>query len=141
MDSETLRSVTIERLDLGRYRATNVRGGTLEFGAGGDGTSFSSVELLLTALAGCSGADVDHITSRRSEPESFAAEATAHKVRDGNGNHLADIELVFRIRFPEGEDGDEARKMLPRAVSQSHDRLCTVSRTLEMATPVSVNVE
>ena len=138
MTSDTLRSVTIERLELGRYRATNARGGTLEFGAGGDGTSFSSVELLLTALAGCSSADVDHITSRRAEPDTFTAEARAHKVRDQSGNHLDGIELTLRIRFPEGAEGDEARRMLPRAVQQSHDRLCTVSQTLQRATPVNV---
>jgi len=45
--------------------------------------------------------------------------------------------VTFRIRFPEGEDGDEARELLPDAVRKSHDRLCTVSRTVELGTPIA----
>jgi uncharacterized OsmC-like protein len=141
MADETLRTVTIERIGFARFRAHNVRGGTLEFGEGGDGTGFGAVELLLTALAGCSAADVDYITNRRAEPESFQVEARGHKVKDDQGNRMADLELVFRVRFPAGEDGDAARRMLPVAVQRSHDRLCTVSRTVEVSSPVEVTVE
>ena len=45
--------------------------------------------------------------------------------------------MTFRIRFPEGEDGDKARTLLPDAVKRSHDQLCTVSRTVELGTPVT----
>jgi len=51
-------------------------------------------------------------------------------------NHLTDIVVTFRIRFPEGEGGDKARELLPDAVRKSHDRLCTVSRTIELGSPV-----
>jgi putative redox protein len=141
MADDTLRTVTIERIGFARFRARNVRGGTLDFGEGGDGTDFGALELLLTALAGCSGADVDYITNRRAEPESFSVEARGHKVKDDQGNRMADLELVFRIGFPAGEDGDAARRMLPVAVQQSHDRLCTVSRTIEVSSPVEVAIE
>lgn len=141
MADETLRSVSIERVGFARFEATNPRGGTMVFGEGGDGTDFTALELLLVALAGCSAADVDYITSRRADPERFAATASGHKVRDTGGNHLEDLELVFRVRFPAGEDGDAAREILPRAVAQSHDRLCTVTRTLERASPVSSRLE
>ena len=40
------------------------------------------------------------------------------------------------MTFPEGEDGDRAREMLPKAIAMSHDRLCTVSRTVVLGTPV-----
>jgi len=141
MADDTLRSVSIERIGLARYRATNVRGGTFEFGEGGDGTGFTAIELLLTALAGCSSADVDYITNRRAEPEWFGAEARGRKVRDQHGNRMVDLELVFRVRFPQGEAGDAARQVLPIAVAQSHDRLCSVTRTLEAPSPVSVRIE
>jgi len=62
-------------------------------------------------------------------------------VRDETGNVLRDIELTFRVRFPEGADGDAARAILPRAVAASHDRTCTVSRTIEAGVPVTVRVE
>jgi len=44
------------------------------------------------------------------------------------------------VAFPDGGPGDRARDILPRAVKASHDRLCTVSRTIEAGTPVTVAV-
>ena len=57
------RSVSLERLSKGRYRATNKHGDTLVVGEGGDGT-FTPVELLLTAMAACSAIDVDYIVGQ-----------------------------------------------------------------------------
>jgi uncharacterized OsmC-like protein len=134
------RSVTITRTSPGRFRAVNARGGVLEFGSGDD-SSFTPVELLLGAIAGCSGIDVDLITGRRAEPESFTVTVQADKVRDENGNHLSDVAMAFAVTFPAGPAGDAAREVLPEAVRRSHDRLCTVSRTVELATPVTVSIE
>lgn len=140
MAEKSHRSVTLQRTSSRRYVATNARGGQLSFGEGADG-EFTPVELLLTAIAGCSAIDVDFIASRRSEPDSFEIQANASKVRDESGNHLEDIELVFRVTFPSQEAGDAARAILPDAVAKSHDRLCTVSRTVELGTPVAVRIE
>lgn len=135
------RRISMTRTDLGHYEVGNARGGTMRIGAG-DTDDFTPVELLLTAIAGCSAVDVDHITSRRAEPEGFVVEASGEKVRsDEDGNHMRDIEVTFRVTFPEGEDGDRARGMLPRAIAQSHDRLCTVSRTVQMGTTVTMHTE
>jgi len=49
--------------------------------------------------------------------------------------------VTFRITFPEGEGGDKARALLPDAVKKSHERLCTVSRTVEQGTPVTPVIE
>jgi len=133
MSDDTLRTVEIERLSLGRYRATNVRGGTLTIG-GRDDTEFTPVELLLAALGGCGAADVDYIPANRAEPESFRVTVTGDKIRDDDGNRLTNLAVTFRITFP--ADADAAREALPRAVAQSHDRLCTVSRTVQLGTPV-----
>lgn len=131
------RSVTMTRLDKGVYEVTNVRGGTLRVGGGGDTDDFTPVELFLTAMAACSATDVDFITSRIAEPVSFAVDAAGEKARDDGGNHLEDIEITFRVRFPDGADGDRARDRLPRAIAQSGDRLCTVSRTVQRGAPVT----
>ena len=80
--------------------------------------------------------DVAAITTKRSEPESFGVAVTADKIRDGDGNRLTDIDVDLRVIFPTDEGGDKARAVLDRALQQSHDRLCTVSRTLQTATPV-----
>jgi uncharacterized OsmC-like protein len=65
----------------------------------------------------------------------------ADKVHDEKSNRLTDIVVTYRIRFPEGEDGDKARNLLPDAVRKSHDRLCTVSRTVELGTPIADRIE
>jgi putative redox protein len=133
------RSVRLERTEVGRYRAVNVRGGEITMATGGEGdTDFTPVELLLAAIAGCSAVDVDTVTSRRSEPTEFVVESTGNKVRDDLGNHVTDLQLTFRLRFPDNDGGSEARDIAPRAIQQSHDRLCSVSRTVEIGTPVEI---
>lgn len=140
MADDPKRSVALRRTGDQRYVATNVRGGEITFGNGSD-ESFTPVELLLAAIAGCSAIDVDILTTRRAEPDSFEATATANKLRNDDGNHLEDIDVTFRVRFPSGEAGDKAREILPDAVQRSHDRLCTVSRTVELGTPVALHAE
>jgi uncharacterized OsmC-like protein len=139
MTQGPLRSVELVRLAKGRYEATNARGAKLVLGSGGEGV-FSPVELLLTAIAGCSAADVDFITSKRAEPSRFTVRMTGHKIRDEAGNRLTDLTLTFDVEFPAGEAGDAAREALPRSVAQSHDRLCTVSRTVEVGSPIAVQI-
>ncbi len=137
---DTHRQVTIERIANSRYTVTNERGGQITVGSG-DGADFTPVELLLTAIGGCTAIDVDILTSRRAEPDSFAVEVGAEKVRDSAGNRLTDITVTFRITFPEGDGGDRARALLPDAVKRSHERLCTVSRTVELGTPITPLIE
>ena len=134
------RTVTIQRDPDGRYTAVNTRGGRLPIGTGDD-SDFTPSELLLAALGSCTAIDVDTLTARRAEPESFEVQVDAFKVRDAGGNRLTDLEVTFRVRFPEGEAGDEARALLPEIVKHSHDRLCTVGRTVELGTPVVTRIE
>ena len=134
------RAVRLERIENTRYLVTNDRGGQITIGSGG-GTDFTPVDLLLAGIGGCTAADVDVLTSRRAEPDAFEIAVDANKVRDDAGNHLTDIVVTFRIRFPEGEQGDKARALLPDAVKKSHDRLCTVSRTVELGTPIANRID
>ena len=138
MADDPHRSVTLQRVEKGRYIATNRDGATLAFGEGAD--EFSAVELLLTAIAGCTAADVDYITNKRADPTQYAVDISADKVRDDAGNHLVNLAITFRVCFAEGEAGDAAREILPLAVQRSHDRLCTVSRTVEIGTPITVEI-
>ncbi|GAA1838524.1 OsmC family protein [Luedemannella flava] len=130
------RSITIERTPGGGHTVTNSRGGQLTF-ASGDDAAFTPVELLLAAIGGCTALDVAALTSRRAEPEEFRVEVSANKVRDEGGNRLTDIQVTFHVSFPDTPEGDAARGILPTAVQRSHDRLCTVSRTVELGTPVA----
>jgi uncharacterized OsmC-like protein len=139
MTQDTHRQVSIARDAAGKYTVTNVRGGTIPVGNGSDG-EFTPVELMLAAIGACTAVDVDVLTSRRAEPTAFTVEVGAEKIRDALGNRLTDIAVTFHVAFPEGEGGDAARELLPGAVRRSHDSLCTVSKTVELGTPVSSTV-
>ncbi|MGH3302488.1 MAG: OsmC family protein [Streptosporangiaceae bacterium] len=136
----THRSLSVERTAPGRFAAVNSRGGRIAFGTGSD-EEFTPTELLLVAIGGCTAIDIDILTSRRAEPESFEIVVGADKVRDEGGNHLTNIEVTYRLTFPAGSGGDQARAILPEAVRQSNERLCTVGRTVELATPVATRIE
>lgn len=135
--SDSLRSVELTRIGTHRFKATNVRGGVLPIGDGGD-PDFSPVELLLAAVAGCSALDVDYITLKRSEPAGFEVHVEGDKVRDEEGNHLTNLKVVFDVTFPDGDAGDAARSVLQSAIEKSRDRICTVSRTVALPTPVEM---
>lgn len=132
---EDHRLVEMSRIGEGRYKATNARGGVLPIGRGAD-PDFTPVELLLAAMAGCSGIDVDLITGKRAQPESFQVRAEGDKVRDEHGNHLTGLRVTFDVRFQAGEQGDAARSVLEDAIAKSRDRLCTVSRTVAVPNEV-----
>jgi putative redox protein len=136
----THRSVTIQRTASSEYTVTNSRNTQLRMGSG-DTAEFTPVELLLAAIGGCTAVDVDLVTSRRAEPDQFEVETSAEKINDPAGNHLSDITVTFRVRFPAGEDGDKARAVLPGIVSMSHDRLCTVGVTIERGAPIATRIE
>jgi len=139
MNDETIRAVRLTRIGHGRYEAVNARGGTIEFSTDREQT-FTPVELFLASIAGCSAIDVDLITSKRSEPLRFEVSMTANKVRDDHGNHLVNLTMTFDVAFPDDEGGRAAAAVLPDAITRTHDRLCTVSRTVEIGTPVAMSV-
>jgi uncharacterized OsmC-like protein len=138
--SSTHIAVTVQRAGPGTYTAANARGGQITMGTGA-GTDFTPVELMLAAIGGCTGIDVDVVTSRRAEPQAFGVVVDADKIKDETGNRVAGLEVTFRVRFPAGEQGDAARAVLPDIVRKSHERLCSVSRTIEAGTPVATRIE
>lgn len=143
MTEKSPRSVTIERTSTGHFTATNARGGTIGFGTASDpdgGDAFTPVELLLAAIGGCTAADVDVATARHAEPSEFTVTVTGNKISDELGNRMTDLAVTFSVTFPDGASADRARAILPRAVASSHERLCTVSRTVEIGTPVTATV-
>jgi len=45
------------------------------------------------------------------------------------------------VAFPDGDGGDAARRLLPDIVRKSHERLCTVSRTVMLGTEITTRIE
>ncbi|WP_277068445.1 OsmC family protein [Saccharomonospora viridis] len=135
----TSHSVRVERVAEGRYLARNDSGASIPIGGE---SAFSPVELLLAAIGGCTAVDTDVATSRRAEPTSFVVTVSGDKVSDEEtGNRMKNLTVTFSVEFPEGEQGDQARAILPRTVALSHNKLCTVSRTVELGTPVRTIIE
>lgn len=135
--TDSLRSVRIDRVSTGKYVVTNERGDTLPVG----GDDFTPVELLLAAIGTCTAIDTDTVTSRRAEPTGFTVTVSGDKVSDKEtGNRMTNLSVTFDVTFPDGPAGDEARALLPRTVRLSHDKLCTVSRTVELGTKVNTTI-
>ena len=138
-NSREIREVSIERVEARKYRATSLESGaSLEFGQG-EGL-LTPVELLLAAIAGCSAIDVDVATTRRSEPEKFEVRAGGYKVSENSASRMEDIHLGFDLKFPDTEEGRKAASMVERIVKLSHDKYCTVSRTVELGASVRSEV-
>jgi uncharacterized OsmC-like protein len=140
MSDETLRSIALTKIGDARFKATNARGGETFMGSGGEDPDFTPIEMLLAAIAACSAIDVDLITSKRATSTGFEITAEGHKVRDDDGNHLTGLRLSFDITFPDGPEGDAAREFLPRAMAMSRDRLCSVSRTVQLGADIAYDV-
>lgn len=140
MSDETLRSIALTKIGDARFKATNSRGGETFMGNGGEDPDFTPIEMLLAAIAACSAMDVDLITGKRAASTGFEVTAEGHKVRDDDGNHLTGLRLSFDVTFPDGPEGDAAREFLPRAMAMSRDRLCTVSRTVQLGADITYDV-
>lgn len=129
------RSVTVERIGPKHYRATGANGATLDFGRG-EGM-LTPVELLLAAVAGCSSVDVDVVTSRKAEPETFTVTSSATRIEEDGAVRLEDLLVSFNVLFPETEEGQKAQGMVDRLIKLSAEKDCTVSRTVEHPTRVT----
>jgi putative redox protein len=132
-------TVNLSRLSQHHFEATNSHGGTVSFGRKWAG-EFTPVELLLVAIAGCTAMDVDAITVKRSEPVRFEVSCSGHTTKSPHGNHVTDIQVDFDVEFPDSDEGRAAVAVLDKAIRKSHDRLCTVTRTVELPTPVDARL-
>lgn len=137
METVTPKSLTLTREDEGVYVITNEIGEELRVGHNVEG-GFGFVELLMAAAVGCSSTDLDVMTSRRAEPDTFVATITADKMGGDEGNYLQNVKIEFDVQFPEGPEGDKARARIPVALKAAEERTCTVTRTMSRGTPVEL---
>lgn len=131
-------AVDVERVGPTHYKASNAAGTSLEFGSG-EGL-LSPVELLLAAVAGCASVDVDVVTGRRAEPTEFKVHVEGDRVNEEGASRLSDVRVSFNVTFDDSPEGRQAQGMVERLVQVSHDKDCTVSRTVEHATNVDFSV-
>ncbi|HKP97704.1 MAG TPA: OsmC family protein [Fibrobacteria bacterium] len=119
-----------------RFKATAANGYAFDIGAsksiGGDESGFRPMELVLTALAGCSGIDVVNILKKsRVEFSGMDIEVDGDR-KDATPSPFTDIKVTFRIHGP-GIDRAKAEK----AVSLSLEKYCSVAASLDPAIKVT----
>ena len=102
---------------------------------GGQNSGARPTELLLSAVAGCTGIDIISILQKmRLEPTSFHMDVKGDRAE----NHPKRFTLIH-IHY--ALEGDLPEEKVVRAIELSHDKYCSVSHSLnaEMTTSYSIN--
>ncbi|MGW1148351.1 OsmC family protein [Streptomyces sp. NPDC002454] len=118
------------RNDYRDWTARNDRGAEVRIGAADDPSvqpSFTPVELLLAALGGCGGLVVDRTARTVPHPDlRITVESRSLPEDDGR---VGAVRVTYEMALPEGDD--RAFDVFARGVRLTHEKYCTVSRTVE----------
>lgn len=107
--------------------------GSVDLASGLDapGSGVTPMELLATALGGCTAMDVVSILVKMRQPlESFSVEVSGERAEDHPKRFTA-LEVVYRLK------GDLDERKVARAISLSEERYCSVEATLKPAVPIT----
>lgn len=128
--------VEVQRTGRQAYVASNERGGRVAIGADGAPGAFTPGELLLAAIAGCSGLTSENLLTRRLG-ESAALSVHADRSKDPEDpKKFSSVQVSFDVDLS-GMAEDERNK-LADAVERAVERSCTVSRSVEEGTPTTL---
>ncbi|MFE0106678.1 OsmC family protein [Streptomyces sp. NPDC059009] len=110
------------------WTARNDRGAEVRIGAADDPgaqPSFTPVELLLAALGGCGGLVMDR-TARAVDHDDLrvVVESVSRPEDDGR---VGVVRVSYEMELPEGTPAE----VFARGVRLTHEKYCTVSRTVE----------
>lgn len=132
--------INIKRIDDDfNMEATNEDGASLLMDAahniGGHGKGMRPMQLLLSALGGCSAIDVILILKKQKQTiDSFEIEVEGEREKTGDVSLFKNIVLHFKIKGRVDKDKAE------RAVQLSVDKYCSVSKTLESTAKITYKV-
>ncbi|MET7999126.1 OsmC family protein [Amycolatopsis sp. NPDC005232] len=127
-------TLEVQREGEHQFVGRNERGAEVRIGRKGAEGSFSPAELLQIATAGCSAVTAENLITRRiGEDSKFRVGVTADR-REG-ASELDGVHVTFDVDVSSLDA--EQREALATAVDRAIDRLCTVSRTLKKAIPVT----
>jgi putative redox protein len=91
------------------------------------GSGVTPMELLATALGGCTAMDVASILVKMRQPlESFSVEVHGERVEEHPKKYTS-LEVVYRLK------GDLDERKVERAIELSEERYCSVEATLRPA--------
>ncbi|MCM3585159.1 OsmC family protein [Mesobacillus maritimus] len=101
---------------------------------GGENTGARPTELLLNAVAGCTGIDIISIlTKMRLEPTSFKMEVHGDRA-DDHPKKFTDIHIHYAL------EGDLPEDKVVRAITLSKDKYCSVSHSLSANLTASYSI-
>jgi len=119
------REVTGEWIGEYAFIARNRTGRTVQMGTFGDKSGLSPMELLLASVAGCTGADVvDILTKKRQPPEALQVKVRGKRV-DTFPRIYEEIEVLYLI-WGNGIDP----LAVEQAIKLSEEKYCSVSAML-----------
>jgi len=107
--------------------------GSVDLASGLDepGNGVTPMELLATALGGCTAMDVLSILVKMRQPvESFSVEVSGERAEE-HPKRFTSLEVVYRFK------GDLDERKVERAISLSEERYCSVEATLKPSVPIT----
>lgn len=131
--------MTVEVRRVGRHSfvGANDRGAQVRIGRQGQQGSFTPVELLLAAAAGCAAVTAETLITRRVGEDSELV-AYAEDVRPDGIGRLDEVPV--RLDFDLSTLDTAQRETLLTVVRRAVDQLCTVTRTLKESTPAPLDL-
>ncbi|MET3696268.1 putative redox protein [Bacillus oleivorans] len=101
---------------------------------GGENTGPRPTELLLNAVAGCTGIDIISIlTKMRLQPTSFQMDVKGERA-DDHPKRFTSIHIHYAL------EGDLPEEKIVRAIELSKDKYCSVSHSLSAEITVSYSI-
>jgi uncharacterized OsmC-like protein len=119
--------IRVERVGEHEFEATNGRGASVRIGRKDQEGSFSPVELLVAAAAGCAMVTSETLILRRTGGDQLSA--VADEVRSESGNEVISIPVTLSYDLSAVDDPEALELVVRRAVEQ----FCTVTRTLKQS--------
>ena len=119
--------INLERVGEHEFVASNGRGASVRIGRKGREGSFSPVELLVAAAAGCAMVTSETLILRRTGGDQLTAVADA--VQSESGNEVVSIPVALSYDLSAVDDPEALEVVVRRAVEQ----FCTVTRTLKQS--------
>lgn len=105
---------------------SNASGGKVQMGAIGEQSGLSPMELVLIALAGCTGVDVASILEKKRQPLKELRLQVRGKRAETCPRKYTEIEVKYLL-WGDGLNEDAVRK----AIALSEEKYCSVSAMLE----------
>lgn len=95
------------------------------------GSGVTPMEMLATALGGCTAMDVASILVKMRQPlEAFTVEVSGERAEE-HPKRFTSLEVVYRFK------GDLDEQKVERAITLSEERYCSVEATLRPAVPIT----